>query len=87
MVLGTASVPPPPAPTPLSPARWTTYTNTRFHYQVAYPASWYVPDTPPTSTDFALLNFDPNTYHPRGDDLSPPPYAKIELTTLQGTEG
>jgi hypothetical protein len=41
----------------------------------------------PASNDFSLLNFDPTTYHPGSDALPPPPYNKIELTALQGTEG
>lgn len=86
-VLGTATVPPAPAPMPLAPAQWTTYTNNLSHYSVPYPASWYVPDKSPASNDFYLLNFDPNIYHPGGDALPPPPYTKIELNPLQGTEG
>jgi hypothetical protein len=85
-VLATATVPPAPAPTPFAEANWTTYTNTSFHYAVQYPMSWYVPDTSPTSNDFYLLNFDPRTYHPGADALPPPPYTKIEIYPLQGTE-
>lgn len=81
-LLATATVPPAPAPTPIAAANWMTYTNTAAHYTIQYPASWYVPDPSPTTTDFSLLNFNPTTYQPRGDDLPPPPYEKIELEVL-----
>jgi hypothetical protein len=86
-VMGTATVPPAPAPTPIAAANWTTYTNTSSHYSIQYPASWYVPDTSPTSSNFYLLNFDPRTYHPGGDNLPPPPYTKIEIHSLQTSAG
>jgi hypothetical protein len=85
-VLATATVPPAPAPTPIAAVQWTTYTNTSFHYSVQYPVGWYVPDTSPASNDFSLLNFDPRTYHPGADALPPPPYTKIEIRPLQGSE-
>jgi hypothetical protein len=85
--LGTATVPPAPAPTPIAAANWTTYANTSLSYSIQYPANWYVPDTSPISNDFSLLNFDPQTYHPGGDDLPPPPYTKIEILALPATAG
>lgn len=86
-VLATATVPPAPAPTPIAGTQWMTYTNNLFHYSVQYPTNWYVPDTSPASNDFSLLNFDPRTYHPGADALPPPPYTKIEIRPLQGTDG
>lgn len=86
-VMGTATVLPAPAPTPIVASNWTTYTNTTSHYAIQYPANWYVPDTSPSSNDFYLLNFDSRTYHPGGDNLPPPPYNKIEVHSLQTSEG
>lgn len=85
LVLGTATVPPSPAP--LATANWTIYANTAAHYALSFPRSWYALDVSPTTTDFALLNFDPRAYRPNGDALPPAPYSKIEIVVLPGTEG
>ena len=86
LVMGTATVPPSPAPTPMAAASWTTYANTTYHYSIEYPASWFVPDTSPTQVDFGLWNFNWRMYHPGSDDLLPPPYNKIEIEMVANAQ-
>jgi hypothetical protein len=65
-------------PTPIAPAGWSTYTNTKYHYTINYPANWGVDNLQcPDADSLTIRNFYTQQWGIHG---YPPGGIEIELS-------
>lgn len=75
-----------PSPTPSETAKWTTYTNTKYHYSFFYPVTWKMTTSGPDEKGFVLRLDD--TKDPaliKGDYLSSKERSSLPPTYCETT--